>query len=153
MNFVSFLHKYQLLTLIFTIIALTKVSSFYFNFPTFQPSDESKLILGKNSKIYLDAIQITPDIRGEINNYSGRDFYNEPYTLWNKKNNKVASFNTTFILNISPQTSPGGQGIAFILTTDTSLPENSQGEWCDIVNASTNETSRGGILAVEFDTQ
>ncbi|XP_058748495.1 probable L-type lectin-domain containing receptor kinase S.5 [Vicia villosa] len=153
MNFMSLLLKYQILTLIFTIIALTKVSSFYFNFPTFQPSDESKLILSKNSKIYLDAIQITPDIRGEIRNYSGRAFYNKPYTLWNKKNNKIASFNTTFVLNITPETSPGGEGIAFILTADTTLPENSQGEWFGIVNASTNGTSRAGILAVEFDTR
>ncbi|CAI8584666.1 unnamed protein product [Vicia faba] len=149
MNFMSLLLKY----VIFTIIALTKVSCLYFNFPTFQPSDESKLILSKNSKIYLDAIQITPDIRGEIKNYSGRAFYNKPYTLWNKKNNKIASFNTTFVLNITPQTSPGGEGIAFILTADTSLPENSQGEWLGIVNASTNGTSRAGILAVEFDTR
>lgn len=144
--------KYQLLAIIFTIIALTKVNCFDFNFPTFQQSDRStKLLLSKYANIYKDAIQVTPDNRGEIENYSGRAFYIKPYTLWNK--NKISSFNTTFVLNISPQTSPGGEGIAFILASDTSLPENSAGEWLGIVNASTNGTSRAGILAVEFDTR
>ncbi|WJX17712.1 hypothetical protein P8452_07594 [Trifolium repens] len=148
----SLLLKYQILAIIFTITSLTKISCFYFNFPTFQPNDEySNLLLSKNSKIYLDAIQVTPDIRGEIMNYSGRAFYKKPYTLWNK--NKIAFFNTTFVLNIGPQTSPGGEGIAFILASDTTLPENSSGQWLGIVNASTNGTSRAAILAVEFDTR
>jgi serine/threonine protein kinase len=148
----SLLLKYQLLAIIFTIISITKISCYYFNFPTFQPNDEySNLLLSKNSKIYLDAIQVTPDIRGEIMNYSGRAFYKKPYTLWNK--NKIAFFNTTFVLNIGPQTSPGGEGIAFILASDTTLPENSSGQWLGIVNASTNGTSRAAILAVEFDTR
>ncbi|WJX17720.1 hypothetical protein P8452_07600 [Trifolium repens] len=148
----SLLLKYQILAIIFTIISLTKISCFYFNFPTFQPNDEySNLLLSKNSKIYLDAIQVTPDIRGEIMNYSGRAFYKKPYTLRNK--NKIAFFNTTFVLNIGPQTSPGGEGIAFILASDTTLPENSSGQWLGIVNASTNGTPRAAILAVEFDTR
>lgn len=147
----SMLHKYQFLAFVFSIIFLTKVTSFYFNFPTFQPNDEANLLLSKNSKIYLDAIQITPDIRGIIVNYSGRAFYNKPYKLWNKK--KIASFNTTFVLNITPQTSPGGEGVAFILTPNTNLPENSEGKWLGIVNASTNGTSKAEILAVEFDTK
>lgn len=145
--------KYQLLAVILIIISLTKVGCFYFNFPTFQPQDEANsLLLSKNSKIYLDAIQITPDTRGEIKNYSGRAFYKKPYKLWSK-HNKIASFNTTFVLNVSPQTSPGGEGLAFILTADTTLPENSAGEWLGIVNASTNGTSQAAILAVEFDTR
>jgi len=144
--------KYSLLSIIFTIIALTKVNCFDFNFSTFKQSDRStKLLLSDFANIYKDAIQVTPDNRGKIENYSGRAFYIKPYTLWNK--NKIASFNTTFVLNISPQTSPGGEGIAFILASDTALPENSAGEWLGIVNASTNGTSRAGILAVEFDTR
>ncbi|KAJ1432839.1 Serine/threonine-protein kinase, active site [Sesbania bispinosa] len=147
----SWLVQYQFLAVIFSIIAYTEVGCFYFNFPTFQPHDEANLLLSKNSKIYLNAIQITPDIRGEIKNYSGRAFYKKPYRLW--KNDKIASFNTTFVLNISPQTSPGGEGLAFILTADPTLPENSAGEWLGIVNATTNGTSQAGILAVEFDTR
>ncbi|KAL6499658.1 hypothetical protein OROGR_027568 [Orobanche gracilis] len=151
----SWLTRYQLLALSFSFITLTQVSSLYFNFPTFKPEDEnSHLLLSKNSKIYLDAIQITPDIRGEIVDYSGRAFYKKPFRLWSKKNNnKMAAFNTTFVLNINPQTSPGGEGLAFILTADRSLPQNSAGQWLGIVNSATNGTSQAAILAVEFDTR
>ncbi|XP_058748447.1 probable L-type lectin-domain containing receptor kinase S.5 [Vicia villosa] len=142
------------LLLIFNIIVFTKVGCLDFNFSTFQPEDASNLRLIANSSILKGAIQVTSDDRGQpLANLSGRAFYNKPYTLWNKKNNKTASFNTTFVLNITPQTSPGGEGIAFILTSEPSLPENSHGQWLGIVNASTNGTSRAQILAVEFDTR
>ncbi|KAK7345160.1 hypothetical protein VNO77_15675 [Canavalia gladiata] len=146
--------KYQLAITIFSIITFTtKVSCLYFNFSSFQPHDEANLILSENSKIYLDAIQVTPDIRGPIHDYSGRVFYNKPYKLWSKKMNQIAAFNTTFVLRISPETSPGGEGLAFILTLNTTLPEDSFGEWLGIVNANTNGTSQAGIFAVEFDTR
>ncbi|XP_054800961.1 probable L-type lectin-domain containing receptor kinase S.5 [Prosopis cineraria] len=145
--------KSQLLAVIFTIVSLNQVSCFSFNFSTFQPSDEPDLNLIKNSKIYLDAIQVTPDIRGKIADYSGRAFYKRPYRLWSKSKNQTAEFNTTFVLNINNQTSPGGEGLAFILTGDIDLPENSAGKWLGIVNATTNGTSQPGILAVEFDTR
>ncbi|RDX90388.1 putative L-type lectin-domain containing receptor kinase S.5, partial [Mucuna pruriens] len=147
------LFKCQLAATIFIIIGLTNVTCLYFNFPTFQPNDETYLLLSENSKIYLNAIQVTPDIRGDIHNYSGRAFFNKPYKLWSKKKNQTASFNTTFVLNINPQTTPGGEGLAFILTSDTTLPQNSEGEWLGIVNATSNGTSQAGILAVEFDTR
>lgn len=150
---ISWVVKSQILAVIFSIIALVQVSCFYFNFSTFQSSDEGKLILSRNSKIYLEAIQVTPDIRGEIVNYSGRVFYQRPYRLWSKSKNQTAAFNTTFVLNINPQTSPGGEGLAFILTADTTLPANSDGKWLGIVNDTTNGTSQAGILAVEFDTR
>ncbi|TKY53250.1 L-type lectin-domain containing receptor kinase S.5 [Spatholobus suberectus] len=145
--------KYQLAATIFIIIAVTKVTClYYFNFSSFK--DETHLLLiNKISRIYLGAIQVTPDIRGPIHNHSGRAFYNKPYKLWSQKKNQTASFNTTFVLNISPQTNPGGEGLAFILTSDTTLPENSAREWLGIVNATSNGTSKAGILAVEFDTR
>ncbi|GAU37517.1 hypothetical protein TSUD_21220 [Trifolium subterraneum] len=80
-----------------------------------------------------------------MSNLSGRALYKDPF--------KIASFNTTFAINITPETSPGGEGIAFILASDPTLPENSSGHWLGIVNASTNGTSRAAILAVEFDTR
>lgn len=150
---ISWVFESQFLAVIFSITALIQVRSLSFDFPTFQPTDEGALILSKNSKIYLDAIQVTPDIRGNIVNYAGRVFYREPYRVWSKSKNQIAAFNTTFVLNINPQTSPGGEGLAFILTADTTLPQNSEGQWLGIVNATTNGTSQAGILAVEFDTR
>jgi len=61
---------------------------FYFNFPTFKPENQSNLWLHDNSKIFLDAIQVTPDIRGSMENYSGRVIYRKPYRLWKQKNNQ-----------------------------------------------------------------
>jgi len=142
--------KYQYAAIVLVTIALTKVTCFHFNFSTFQ-EDESDIWLHKNSNIFFDAIQVTPDIGGSINNYAGRAFYTKPYQLWNQ--NQIASFNTTFVLRITPRTSPGGEGLAFILTSDKTLPENSDGEWLGIVNATSNGTSQAGILAVEFDTR
>ncbi|XP_047170436.1 probable L-type lectin-domain containing receptor kinase S.5 [Vigna umbellata] len=146
--------KYQYAaTLFFVTIALTKVTCFQFNFPSFP--DDSNLWVSKNSSIFLNAIQVSPDIRGPIHHYSGRVFYVEPYQLWKEKNNQnqIASFNTTFVLNITPETTPGGEGLAFILTSDRTVPENSDGQWIGIVNATSNGTSQPGILAVEFDTR
>ncbi|KAK7278815.1 hypothetical protein RJT34_23853 [Clitoria ternatea] len=145
--------KYQLLGTIFSTITLTKVTCLFFNFPTFQPGDEANLLLSNDSKIDSYAIQITPDTFGPIHNYSGRAFYYKPYKLYSKKKNQFAAFNTTFVLRTTPQTSPGGEGLAFILTSDTILPENSSGEWLGIVNATSNGTSQVGILAVEIDTR
>ncbi|KAK2454487.1 putative L-type lectin-domain containing receptor kinase S.5 [Trifolium repens] len=146
MNFFSLLFKYyQLFTLIFTIISFTKVSCLNFNFSTFQQNDANNLLLN-NSYIQRGAIQVTPDnSQSSISNLSGRACYKVPF--------KIASFNTTFVLNISPGTSSAGEGIAFILTLDPTLPENSDGQWLGIVNASTNGTYQAGILAVEFDTR
>ncbi|KAK2400715.1 putative L-type lectin-domain containing receptor kinase S.5 [Trifolium repens] len=145
MSFMSLLLKYHLLALIFTIISFTKVSCLNFNFSTFQQNDANKLLLNK-SFIQQSAIQVTPDnSQSSISNLSGRACYKVPF--------KIASFNTTFVLNISPETNPGGEGIAFILALDPTLPENSDGQWLGIVNASTNGTYQAGILAVEFDTR
>ncbi|CAJ2673034.1 unnamed protein product [Trifolium pratense] len=146
MRFISLLLKYQLLTLIVTFIAITKVSSLNFSFPTFQQKDEAKLIRSNNTYIQQSAIQVTPDYSTvSMSNLAGRALYKDPF--------KIASFNTTFVLNITPKTTPGGEGIAFILASDPTLPENSSGQWLGIVNASTNGTSRAAILAVEFDTR
>ncbi|KAE7999336.1 hypothetical protein FH972_003778 [Carpinus fangiana] len=48
-------------------------------------------------------------------------------------------------------TNPGGEGLAFILAADPTLPEGNDGQWLGIVNASTNEFSQ--VVAVEFDTR
>ncbi|XP_020206016.1 probable L-type lectin-domain containing receptor kinase S.5 [Cajanus cajan] len=143
--------KYQLAATIFVIVALTNVTCLYFNFTTFKPEDEARLLLNQNSKIYLDVIQVTPDIRGPISNYSGRVFYREQLKLWDRERGMKSSFNSTFVFSVVPVTSPGGEGFAFILTDDASLQINSGGQWLGIVNS----TSIGvtNIVAVEFDTR
>ncbi|KAK7355097.1 hypothetical protein VNO80_14342 [Phaseolus coccineus] len=136
----------------FIILSLTKVtSSLYFNFSSFKPQDEADLWLNENSQIFLDAIQVTPDIRGPITNYSGRVFYKEQLKLRDSQRGTKTSFNSTFVFTIAAQTSPGGEGFAFILTDDTSLQLNSGGQWLGIVNSTS--TGVTNIVAVEFDTR
>ena len=134
---------------------LTQVGCFSFNYPEFQNEDSSQLIRSKNSYIVMNAIQVTPDVsKDSIENYSGRAFYWKPFRLWSRsKNLTTANFNTTFVLRISPRTTPGGEGLSFILAADTTLPQNSEGQWLGIVNASTNGSPEANVVAVEFDTR
>ena len=134
---------------------LTQVGCFSFNYPKFQNEDSSQLIMSNNSYIVMNAIQVTPDVsRASIENYSGRAFYWKPFRLWSKsKNLTTANFNTTFVLRISPRTTPGGEGLSFILAADATLPQNSEGQWLGIVNASTNGSPEANVVAVEFDTR
>uniref|UniRef100_U5G846 Legume lectin domain-containing protein n=1 Tax=Populus trichocarpa TaxID=3694 RepID=U5G846_POPTR len=50
--------------------------------------------------------------------------YRKQFKLWAGKGRVRATLNSTFVLGISPQTKPGGEGITFILTADSGLPEN-----------------------------
>ncbi|GLT38606.1 hypothetical protein SLA2020_128440 [Shorea laevis] len=84
-------------------------------------------------------------------NVSGRVLYNQKLKLWDGPRGAKTSFNSTFVFNILPVTSPGGEGLAFILTEDSFLPNNSSGKWLGIVNSTT--FSRLDIVAIEFDTK
>ncbi|KAK9664613.1 hypothetical protein RND81_14G056100 [Saponaria officinalis] len=101
------------------------------------------------------AIQVTPDAESNQiqTNKSGRVVYNKRFRLWHSKG-KVASFNSTFVINITPKkTNGGGEGLAFILAKDSEVPDNSDGQWLGIVNASTNGSFQNQIVAIEFDTK
>ncbi|XP_022158345.1 LOW QUALITY PROTEIN: uncharacterized protein LOC111024852 [Momordica charantia] len=125
---------------------------FFINFPFFSADDPSEFLLSNNAAIFLDALQVTLDVRGaSIANESGRVVYRKPFKL--KYNDKIASFTTNFEINISPVSSPAGEGMAFILAADASPPTGSYGQWLGIVNASTNGTLEAKILAIEFDTR
>lgn len=145
-----------LLTVVLLGGALTQVGCFSFNYSSF-PDETATLIRKGESNINLNAIQVTQEARGTpIDNFSGRVMYEEQFRVWSKRKGKTvtASFNTTFVLNIQNQTSPaGGEGLAFILTADSDIPDNSQGQWLGIVNAATNGSSQANIVAIEFDTR
>ncbi|PON45319.1 GPCR kinase [Trema orientale] len=160
------LHFSLLLTRIFVIalfgIGLTRVGyCLDFNYSTFVEEDETDL-RRNNSRITFNAIQVTPDLSDpkRLMNQSGRSLYKEPFRLWRKGKGKqqkmVASFNTTFMLNISPNPTsyyPLGEGLSFILTEDPTLPNESHGQWLGIVNDNTNGSSQANVVAVEFDTR
>ena len=134
--------------------ALTQVGCLDFNFSTFKNEDAGELTLRNSDIRDKTAIQVTPEFaQDSMKNHAGRVFYKKPFRLWSKRKNITASFITTIGLRITPSSSPGGEGMAFILAADDTLPENSQGQWLGIVNASNNGSPQANIVAVEFDTR
>ncbi|XXG60140.1 hypothetical protein AAC387_Pa04g2113 [Persea americana] len=119
--------------------------------------DWRRFLFEGGSDLSMKLLQITPEsISNRINmrNRVGRILYNETFKLWSKKTSKVASFDTTFELYIQRVNGePCGEGMAFILTNNPSVPSNSQGQWLGIVNEETNGLSSNGIVAIEFDTR
>ncbi|KAK1261280.1 putative L-type lectin-domain containing receptor kinase S.5 [Acorus gramineus] len=82
--------------------------------------------------------------------------YNGTFKLWKStqgSETSVATFESTFTLNILPLTNPGGEGMAFIMTNYPELPSDSAGPWLGIVNEKTNLSPLNRIVAVEFDTR
>nr|XP_012466271.1 unnamed protein product [Gossypium raimondii] len=143
------LPPYFLILLVFLIHCSIQVSSFRFKFSTFEIDHMKQLILS-NSSIVEHALQVTPDHQGNsIENKSGRAVYKKPFRLW-KDSHTIASFNTTFVLNIKKITSPGGEGLAFIIAGNSTLPPNSTGKWLGIVNS---DPKGSPVVAVEFDTR
>ncbi|XP_017622096.1 probable L-type lectin-domain containing receptor kinase S.5 [Gossypium arboreum] len=146
------LPPYFLILLVFLIHCSIQVSCFRFNFPTFEKDDEKQLILSEDTTdIEQNAIQVTPDFSNGIyiENKSGRAVYKKPFRLW-RDSHTIASFNTTFVLNIEKKTSPGGEGLAFIIAGNSTLPPNSEGRWLGIVNSDPNGSQ---VVAMEFDTR
>lgn len=132
--------------------AVNPARSLYFSYPTFRDHIDDEDFLFENSRIFLNAVQVTPDVSNgaSIMNQASRFLYKKRFKLWGKGK---ASFNSTFVLKIDPKTNPSGEGLAFILTESPTLPENSEGEWLGIVNATSNGSAKAKIVAVEFDTR
>ena len=137
-----------LLLATFLVGAVDRAGCFSFNYSTFEKANESDFTL-YNSYFVFGAIQVTPDVtRGDyLMNQSGRALFKRPFRLRNN-----TSFSSTFVLNISNKTNPGGEGLAFILTGHTDLPSNSQGQWLGIVNEATVSSPKIETVAVVFLT-
>ncbi|CAK9148455.1 unnamed protein product [Ilex paraguariensis] len=134
--------------------SVIQVESLNFSYATFTRQNETDFTMTDHSYIAFGALQVTGDARGaSIANLAGRILYKHPFQL--RKRNITASFNSTFVVNITPQNNTiWGEGLAFILTNERgSVPDNSSGQWLGVVNASTNGTTGGNIFAIEFDTK
>lgn len=153
----SLFHLLFIFILLLEVFLVIRVDSLNFSYPKFTKQNENDFITTEHSYIAFDALQVTGDARGtSISNLSGRIWYSQPLNLWNRKKNITASFNSTFVINITPQSGPWGEGLAFILTKESgpdSIPETSHGQWLGIVNPSTNGSNSNNIFAVEFDTR
>ncbi|KAK2974086.1 hypothetical protein RJ640_001370 [Escallonia rubra] len=95
-----------------------------------------------------NALQVTPEsINNEVfslKNRSGRVMLRTPFKLWDGQN--VGSFNASFLMNIfRPGNATAGEGIAFVIAPDLSLPGNSHGKYLGLTNSTTDGKSKEAI--------
>uniref|UniRef100_A0A2N9F267 Protein kinase domain-containing protein n=1 Tax=Fagus sylvatica TaxID=28930 RepID=A0A2N9F267_FAGSY len=64
-----------------------------------------------------------------------------------------ASFNSTFVINIfTEQNWTAGEGLAFLIAPDLSIPQASDGKWLGLTNSTNDGNNTNQIVAIEFDT-
>jgi interleukin-1 receptor-associated kinase 1 len=131
-------------------------SCLQFNYPSFDMTNKDDFSFSPGSAIANGSLQVVVPNTGDLNQRSGRVVYTkETLKLWNRKQGVPTSFRTQFTLNILPQdeSHETGEGMAFILTNNPSLPRNSSGQWLGICNNKTDGAPMNRIVAVEFDTR
>lgn len=107
------------------------------------------------------ALQVTPDSASNdfnMKNNSGRVLLKEKFKLWDNDDinsndsRRVASFNSSFLINIFPLNNSAGEGLAFLIAPDLNLPPNSSGQYLGLTNLTTDGNVTNKIVAVELDT-
>ncbi|KAI8541009.1 hypothetical protein RHMOL_Rhmol08G0029600 [Rhododendron molle] len=97
-------------------------------------------------------VQIPPE------NQTGRVMLRKRFKLWEQgyktsESDRVASFNSSFLFNIYPNLiNTWGEGLAFVLAPDMSIPSNSSGQYLGLTNFSTDGSPGNRLVAIEFDT-
>ncbi|KAM7275074.1 hypothetical protein ACFE04_016940 [Oxalis oulophora] len=144
-----------LITTTFTVINSKTLD---YKFGPFNGSDYVTLDVISPATISNTALQVTPDSAGNftLTNTSGRVFFKPKFKLWEDNGNgviKTASFNTSYLINIYRLNgSTPGEGLAFLISPDLTLPLNSYGQYLGLTNATTDGHSDNHLIAVELDT-
>ncbi|XP_076889105.1 putative L-type lectin-domain containing receptor kinase S.5 [Bidens hawaiensis] len=155
---------FLLLLLLFP--ATAKFVPFTRTYPTFDKSFEDnqkqELHFGDNATVSQNAIQVTPDSASnnliyDLRNQSARVMFLRPFKLWDgdtDSNSTVASFNTSFLLNMFPVkgTPAPGEGLAFLIAPTLDAPKNSHGRYLGLTNQTSDNQPTNGVVAVELDT-
>ena len=107
------------------------------------------------------ALQITPDTGNpgfNFNHLNGRVMFKKRFKLWVGLNGsdsaRVGSFNSSFLVNLSPLNNNPvtGEGMAFVVAPDLDLTPGSDGQYLGLTNVSTDGYDTNRLVAVELDT-
>nr|POF21687.1 putative l-type lectin-domain containing receptor kinase s.5 [Quercus suber] len=129
-----------------------------FSFDNFSQAEDkdSFQFLGGGATIDNASLQITPDTTENVPNLLnrfGRIMYIHPFNMW-LSDEIQASFNSNFVINIFRKTTwNAGEGLAFLIAPDLSIPGASNGQWLGLTNASNDGNQTNQIVAIEFDTE
>ncbi|KAI4386892.1 hypothetical protein MLD38_004771 [Melastoma candidum] len=128
-----------------------------FKFGPFDSSYYTSFSVSGSSTISNGALQLTPDSANSHFSFShryGRILLPSPFKLFDSASGHVASFNSSFLINIFRLNSsePRGEGLAFVIAPDLVIPLNSSGQYLGLTNATTDGSASNWIIAVEFDT-
>lgn len=152
------LFQFFLLLILLSPCLSQEQSSFYFG--PFNQSNYATLAVLPPATISNGALQVTPDSAGNfsLSNRSGRILLNQSFTLWKNHTSKtqshIASFKSSFIVNLYRMSgSPyPGEGLAFLIAPNLSLPSDSHGQYLGLTNAASDGSAGNKIVAVELDT-
>ncbi|GAV74325.1 Pkinase domain-containing protein/Lectin_legB domain-containing protein [Cephalotus follicularis] len=139
-----------------TIAHTQKLTTSEFEFGPFDSSYYTKLAVISPATISNTALQVTPDSAGNFTlaNRSGRVFFQRSFKLWEEGRDRVASFNSSFLINIFliDGTNAHGEGLAFLIAPDISLPPASDGQYLGLTNSTTDGHPDNHLMAIELDT-
>ncbi|XP_058180560.1 probable L-type lectin-domain containing receptor kinase S.5 [Rhododendron vialii] len=157
--------------LCFTVVTAQNLKTFTTTYGPFNRSQSNSCLFKlETATISNGALQLTPNSayqRGVVGmpleNQAGRATLRQPFKLWeweqgyNKKMDRVASFNSSFLFSVCPlggNTTPG-EGLAFILAHvdywREPIPSKSFGQYLGLTNVNTDGSARNSLVAIEFD--
>ncbi|KAL5705488.1 non-specific serine/threonine protein kinase [Ranunculus cassubicifolius] len=138
------------------LLTISCVKATTFNYTRFDLNSEKIDYLG-------DALPVGGEIQITKNRFDasigfsvGRAVYKEPIRLWDSNTGKVADITTHFTFQITVpdgQENNAGDGLAFFLAANASLPPFASGGALGLYNASVVfNSSENPAVAIEFDT-
>ncbi|KAF7135140.1 hypothetical protein RHSIM_Rhsim08G0025200 [Rhododendron simsii] len=155
--------------LCFTAVAAENLKTFTFTYGPFNSSISDIFQFEGAAGFSDNSLQMTQDFlnNGDTNSLpdfvaalpiyqAGRIMLNQSFKLWeqgyNKTSDRIASFNSSFLFSIDPFNNTSlGEGLAFIIAPNMSLPSNSYGQYLGLTNNDTDGHPENQLFAIELD--